>query len=105
MNNELQHEGITAALRAFNKRRDAEQFPNLRAPVIAALDAYRETALPELTTREQLTATPEGTVLADRRATVWQKINGHWYTPGSAHKYADQSVMLPATTLQNGRKP
>ena len=104
MNSELQHEGITAAMGAFNKRMNAEQFPNLRAPVIAALDAYRETALPELTTREQLTATPEGTVLVDRRATVWQKINGHWYTPGSVHVYDNLNVMLPATTLQNGGK-
>lgn len=56
-------------------------------------------ALPEVTERGQLTALPEKIVLEDRRGTIWQKINGTWYTPGSKHDYSDQSVMLPARVL------
>lgn len=65
----------------------------------AAITAYLAAALPEVTEREQLTALPDKIVLEDRRGTIWQKINGTWYTPGSKHDYSDQSVMLPARVL------
>lgn len=64
-----------------------------------AIQAYLAAALPEVTEREQLTALPDKIVLEDRRGTIWQKINGTWYTPGSKHDYSDQSVMLPARVL------
>lgn len=65
----------------------------------AAVSAYLAAALPEMTEREQVTALPDKIVLEDRRGTIWQKINGTWYTPGSKHDYSDQSVMLPARVL------
>ena len=70
----------------------AEKIMTLIRPFLAA-------ALQEVTERGQLTALPEKIVLEDRRGTIWQKINGTWYTPGSKHDYSDQSVMLPARVL------
>lgn len=64
-----------------------------------AIQAYLAAALPEVTEREQLTALHDKIVLEDRRGTIWQKINGNWYTPGSKHDYSDQSVTLPARVL------
>lgn len=63
------------------------------------VSTYLAAALPEVTEREQLTALADKIVLEDRRGTIWQKINGTWYTPGSKHDYSDQSVMLPARVL------
>lgn len=75
---------------------DAGHYERLAETAVAA---YLAVALPEVAEREQLTALPEKIVLEDRRGTIWQKINGNWYTPGSKHDYSDQSVMLPARVL------
>lgn len=100
MNSELQHEEITAALRAFNQRMDAEQFPNLRAPIIAALEAYRETVLPEVTSVEELDQLPDDSVVLDDAGAVLRKwCEDTWYKTGNEHAYTDSYIGLPARVL------
>ncbi|WPR65230.1 hypothetical protein SLW73_02500 [Glutamicibacter protophormiae] len=81
------------------EEQDTAQQGLYRSEVAETVQAYLAAALPEVTEREQLTALPDKIVLEDRRGTIWQKINGTWYTPGSKHDYSDQSVMLPARVL------
>lgn len=52
-----------------------------------------------ITTVEELDALAEGSVIIDSDPTPCEKINGHWFMPGSEMRCGDAKVNFPATVL------